>query len=238
MSTIASEPRTTKGAIRRMLALLGLLTAFQLCAPAANATALDELTNWLNTDGVGVVLASPGAPKVNPEAVALGRAIRTWTWSADYLAGDADADPVVSTDRWAASIAVQGEIMGGIVVDMSEGSENSPAVVWDVPFGQALTPNSMRIVHDRTLDAWFSLSEEAVRPLTPAAQEVLAGPLSVDLAQDFVRQWNGATDVATTSVQAPEPAEPNFVLVTALIMGGILTLLAVVVLLRKGDGRE
>ena len=221
---------------RRMTALLALLGTLLVWAPAAHAApAPDDLTNWLATDAVSTVLASAGAPNALPEEVTLGSPVRTWTWSARYLSGESETDPVVSSDVWAARITVRSEIMGGIIVDMTEASSTPPAVVWSAQFGDAIAPGGAQLVYDRTLRAWFTIRDGTVRPLTDEAHEVLAGPLGVDLAQEFVRQWNGVTDAASESQPIFAPHETNMVLIATLLMAGLLVLVGIVVLSRKGD---
>lgn len=212
-------------------------------APAAYAAdeAPAELRTWLAEEGPSFVVADVNVPRLDAALVSLGEPTPVWTWSEDFLAGSSVSEPLSATTRWAAPIHVHDDaadtavINGGIVVDLAEDSISKTTVIWTSQFGRA-TAAPLTLIHDVALDGWFTLSTDGVvRPVTEQALAVLAGPMQLDQLQEFIRGWNQTLDEPETHVPDAEDEPTNLVFVTALVLVGVLGLVALVVAFRKDN---
>ncbi|SNU00415.1 hypothetical protein SAMN06298212_101131 [Ruaniaceae bacterium KH17] len=226
--------------------LIALLTALLLAAPAAQAAdAPEPVTTWLAEDGIATIVADPNIPNLEEETLSLGAPVQAWTWSESYLMGGA-GEPLIETDRWVSPVTVsvaeddepREEISGGLIVDVTEGAVTHSAVIWTSRFGRAAVASSTELVFDNSLNAWFSLVDGEVRPLTDEALAVLAGPMPIASIQDYVRDWNGTLEARETPEPAPEVDSSRVVMTAALVIVSVLVLVATTVAVRKERERR
>lgn len=204
--------------------------------PAADTTP-DEVTAWLRDTAPSALAADAGAPSTVAADYKTATAQAEYGWSDGFLAGDNDPTPVSTTGRWLAAVSLNGEVVGGVVVQDNDGTVTMSSAVWDEKFGKALMGGA-EVVWDPFVQGWFAIQDDQVWAVTDSASEYLAGTMTFTEIQPYVQQWNGTATETPTSADDDALPDTFPVAFTAVVMAGLLVVTGLVVFARRAEERH
>lgn len=215
--------------------LIGLGVAL-LPAPAANPEPPAPLTAWVETDGPAAVLATEvPLPDERFGDVAVGQLTPVHAWSTEFKDGEADAEPLVLTDRWVAPVVVDGTGVGALVTTVDNAGEVvSHSVLWDHELGSSLAKiQGAAFIVDAQTGAWFRLGGEILTPVNAEARDVLAGSIDVHIYQAFLQERP-----EEGNQYVPENPQLAPVWITGATLAVVLFMAGILVWARRPEGND
>jgi hypothetical protein len=225
-----------------LLAVVGVLGT-QSAASASQGSVPAQVSAYA-ADPAGLVsrlddLFGPGASGDGiefGETTTVGQLNRVFTFTPDFIAGDATDIAVERANEWSAPILIDEKPVGLATIWINPATV-APELADFEPTAELATaltdvPAEVFVVHDPARDAWFTLVDTALTTLS-------AGSSGADADVSLSEYQDVLTDAAEAAAQAEQPVNTGAILSITIIAAAALAVIIVLLIpLIRGRSRR